>query len=78
MESPLQQLLREVEAQLGAGGPEDAASLAQAARDALQAAPSAADVLQILLQPGVQVRRPPPPPLPAGRRSPLPSLHLRC
>lgn len=73
MESPLQLLLREVEGQLLVqSAPESAASLAQAACDALQASPSAADVLLVLLQPGVQVRRPPPPPL-AVRRSPLPS-----
>ena len=54
MESPLQALLREVEAQL-AHAPE-AGELAQAAGRALLAAPSAAAVLEILLQPGVQVR----------------------
>lgn len=58
MESPLQALLREVEAQLArepvAAQP---AELAEAASRALHNAPSAYGVLEILLQPGVQVRR---------------------
>lgn len=54
MESPLQALLREVEAQLAHAA--EAGELAQAAGSALLAAPSAAAVLEILLQPGVQVR----------------------
>ncbi len=67
MESPLQALLREVETQL-ADTPEFD-ELAQAAGRSLLGAPSAAAVLEILLQPGVQVRPPPlaadVPPLPA-------------
>lgn len=58
MESPLQALLREVEAQLArepvAAQPGE---LAEAAGRALHTAPSASGVLEILLQPGVQVRR---------------------